>query len=246
MQRELVMGINAVAGLLEVAPERIVRVWIRPGSERLKALEKDLRAAGMTVELADDRALGRLAGRVRHQGVIAEFVPRRPGNEQTLHDILDRRDDKSLFLVLDGVQDPNNLGACLRTAAAAGVTAVIIPDRRAAGMTPAARRAAAGAAEMVELIVVVNLARCLRLLADYGVWCIGLDSGSGNSVFSAGLKGPLAVVLGSEEDGLRRLTGELCDELLEIPMPGPVESLNVSVAAGIALFSALQQRSDIS
>src|SRR5690625_3021 len=139
MQRALVRGVNAVAGLLQVAPERVVRTWIRPGSARLKALEKDLRAAGMTVELADDRGLDRLAGRVRHQGVIAEFVPRQPGNEQTLHDMLERLDDRALFLVLDGVQDPNNLGACLRTAAAAGASAVIIPDRRAAGLTPAAR-----------------------------------------------------------------------------------------------------------
>lgn len=242
MKRELAMGINAVEGLVRNAPERIVRAWLKPGSRRLDSLEDALRSTGVAVEHADERSLDRMAGKVRHQGVIAEFNPRQPGDDRRLQELAEEIDEQALFLVLDGVQDPGNLGACLRTAAAAGVTAVIIPKDKAAGLTPAARRAAAGAAERVELVVVTNLARSLRLLADQGVWRVGLAAGSGRSLFDGHLSGALALVLGSEEKGLRRLTREHCDELVEIPMPGAIESLNVSVAAGVALFAALHRR----
>lgn len=242
MKRELAMGINAVEGLVEYAPERIVRAWIKAGGKRLGGIERALQAAGVAVEQADERTLDRLAGRVRHQGVIAEFRPRQPGDDRRLQELVESIDQQSLFLVLDGVQDPGNLGACLRTAAAAGVTAVIIPRNKAVGLTPAARRSAAGAAERMELIVVTNLARSLRLLADHGVWRIGLAAQTGQSLYGARFDGPLAVVLGGEDSGLRRLTAEHCDELVEIPMPGAIESLNVSVATGIALFVALEKR----
>ncbi|NEZ03836.1 23S rRNA (guanosine(2251)-2'-O)-methyltransferase RlmB [Wenzhouxiangella sp. XN201] len=242
MKRELAMGINAVEGLVRNAPERIVRAWIKPGGRRLDSLEDALRSTGVAVEHADERSLDRMAGKVRHQGVIAEFNPRQPGDDRRLQELAEEIDEQALFLVLDGVQDPGNLGACLRTAAAAGVTAVIIPKDKAAGLTPAARRAAAGAAERVELVVVTNLARSLRLLADQGIWRVGLAAGSGRSLFDGHLSGALALVLGSEEKGLRRLTREHCDELVEIPMPGAIESLNVSVAAGVALFAALHRR----
>lgn len=240
MKRELAMGINAVEGLLRHSPERMVRAWIKPGGRRLDALAGELESAGVSIERSDERALDRLAGRVRHQGVIVEFHPRQPGNDVDLADLLESTAVNELFfLVLDGVQDPGNLGACLRTAAAAGVTAVIIPKNKAVGLTPAARRAAAGAAERVDLIEVTNLARALRKLADHDVWRVGLAAGTGQSLFGARLERPLAVVLGGEESGLRRLTREHCDELVAIPMPGDVESLNVSVAAGVALFSAI-------
>ncbi|RFF32245.1 23S rRNA (guanosine(2251)-2'-O)-methyltransferase RlmB [Wenzhouxiangella sediminis] len=242
MKRELAMGINAVEGLLRHAPERIVRAWLKPAGRRIGELEADLRAAGVAVERAEERALDRMAGKVRHQGVIAEFTPRQPGDDRRLQELLESIDERALFLVLDGVQDPGNLGACLRTAAAAGVTAVVIPRNKAVGLTPAARRAAAGAAERVELVVVTNLARSLRALADHGVWRVGLAAGTGNSLFGARLDGALALVLGGEEGGMRRLTREHCDELVEIPMPGEIESLNVSVAAGVALFAAVERR----
>lgn len=244
MSRELAMGINAVEGLVRHAPERVVRVWLRPAQGRLERLEDSLRQAGINVEHADGRALDRMAGRIPHQGVIAEFQPRRPGDDRRLTELLEDADAKALFLVLDGVQDPGNLGACLRTAAAAGVRAVIVPRNRAVGLTPAARRAAAGAAEHVELIIVTNLARALRLLAEYGVWRVGLATDSGKRLSAARLDGALAVVLGGEQDGLRRLTREHCDELVEIPISAAVESLNVSVAAGIALFFAVDKRLD--
>lgn len=244
MQRDRAMGINAVEGLVRNAPERIVRVWLKPGGRRLAELEAGLHAAGVAPERVEDRALDRMAGKVRHQGVIAEFRPRQPGDDRRLQELLQATDEDALFLVLDGVQDPGNLGACLRTAAAAGVTAVIVPRNKAAGLTPAARRAAAGAAEVVELVIVTNLARSLRLLADHGVWRIGLAAGVGESLFSARLEGALALVLGGEEAGMRRLTREHCDELVEIPMPGVIESLNVSVATGIALFAVIDRRAE--
>lgn len=243
MKRELAMGINAVQGLLDHAPERIVRAWIRPQGKRLRALEQALSGHELALEHADERALDRMAGRVRHQGVIAEFHPREPIDDSDLDRLLNDADGEPLLLVLDGVQDPHNLGACLRTAAAAGATAVIVPKDRAASLTPAARRAAAGGAELVPLAVVTNLARSLRKLADHGIWRIGLESGCGHSLFDTALDGPLAIVLGGEESGLRRLTREHCDHLVEIPMPGAMESLNVSVAAGVALFNVVGRRS---
>ncbi|MFW6340152.1 MAG: 23S rRNA (guanosine(2251)-2'-O)-methyltransferase RlmB [Wenzhouxiangella sp.] len=235
------MGVNAVAGLLEAQPERIVRVWLNTSSKRLEHLERELAAAGITIEHCDARALDRRAGGVRHQGVIAEFQPREPLTESDLGDLLVRQ-PQPLLLVLDGVSDPHNLGACLRSAAAAGAAAVIVPRDRAAGLTPVARRASAGASERIPLVAVTNLARALRMLGEHGLWRVGLAGEAETSLYQADLTGAVALVLGSEERGLRRLTREHCDQLVRIPMPGALESLNVSVAAGIALFETLRMR----
>ena len=243
MKRELAMGINAVSGLIVHAPERIVRVWIKPGGPRLDELAEALKAHGISIERADERGLDRMADGVRHQGVIAEFQPREPIDDHGLKDLLDQSESDPLLLVLDGVQDPHNLGACLRTAAAAGATAVVIPRDRAARLTPAARRAAAGAAELIPLAVVANLARSLSTLGDHGIWRLGLDAeASDGSLFEANLAGPLALVMGGEEKGLRQLTRKRCDGLVHIPMPGSMESLNVSVAAGVGLFEVVRVR----
>ena len=242
MKRELAMGINAVEGLVDHAPERIVRAWIRPGNQRVDELEQRLSSSGVAIEHADDRALDRKAGKVRHQGVIVEFNPREPIDDRGLERIAEARGNDLLVLVLDGVQDPHNLGACMRSAAAAGADAVVVPKDRAAGLTPVVRRAAAGGAELVPLAVVTNLARTLRLLAGQGVWRVGLAGEAQNNLFEAHLDGPIALVMGSEDKGLRRLTREHCDALVRIPMPGKMESLNVSVSAGIALFSVLRAR----
>lgn len=242
MKRERAMGVNAVGGLVEFAPERIVRVWLKPEGARLEALAARLAEFGVTVETVSDSALERLAEGVRHQGVVAEFRPREPVDDKGLVELLDACSAPPLLLVLDGVQDPHNLGACLRSAGAAGATAVVVPRHRAVGLTPAARRAAAGAAERVPLAVVTNLARTLAGLGDHGIWRLGLDGQADKSLFEANLDGPMALVLGSEDRGLRRLTGERCDERVGIPMPGPLESLNVSVAAGIGLFEAIRAR----
>ncbi len=235
------MGVNSVTALLEHAPEKIVRGWISKSSKRIEKIHENLLKIGVAVELADERALDRRAAGVRHQGVIVEFQatePLRLADLQTLLEPLPH----PLILVLDGITDPHNLGACMRSAAAAGAVAVVVPRDRAASLTPVTRRAAAGAAELIPLVAVTNLARALAALAEQGIWRVGLAGQGETSLYAADLAGPLALVVGSEERGLRRLTREHCDQLVRIPMAGSIESLNVSVAAGIALFEALRIR----
>ncbi len=241
MKRELAMGINAVNGLLDAAPERIVRVWIKRGNPRLEKLADRVEAFGVGLERTDDAALDRRAQGVRHQGVIAEFMALQAIDEHGLVDLIEAQPGAPRVLVLDGVQDPHNLGACMRSALAAGACCVVVPKDRAAGLTPVTRRAAAGAAEQLPLAMVTNLARTLDLLADLGLFRVGLAGQSDQSIYAVDLTGPLALVMGSEEKGLRRLTRDRCDVLARIDMPGPMESLNVSVAAGIALFESLRQ-----
>ncbi|MEN1727290.1 MAG: 23S rRNA (guanosine(2251)-2'-O)-methyltransferase RlmB [Pseudomonadota bacterium] len=246
MKRELAMGINAVNGLLDAAPERIVRIWLKRGNARLKALSDRLDALEIQAELSDESALDRLAKGVRHQGVIAEFMARQAIDENGLIDLVEGHEGAIRLLVLDGVQDPHNLGACMRTSLAAGVACVVVPKDRAVGLTPVVRRAAAGAAEQLPLALVTNLARTLDKLADLGLFRVGLAGEAKRSLHAADLTGPLALVMGSEDKGLRRLTRERCDVLARIDMPGPMESLNVSVAAGIALFEAVRQTAVLS
>jgi 23S rRNA (guanosine2251-2'-O)-methyltransferase len=237
-------GVHAVRVLLERSPGRVRRVLLAGGRDarRLDELRELAARAGVPVMEADDATLGRLSGGVRHQGVVAEVAPRAVDPETQLEEALDAAGAAALLLVLDGVQDPHNLGACLRSADAAGVAAVIVPRDRAAGLTPVVRKVAAGAAETVPLVPVVNLARTLRELKARGVWLVGADDTAGRTLYDADLTGPVALVLGSEGEGMRRLTRECCDQLVAIPMAGAVESLNVSVAAGVALFEAVRQR----
>jgi 23S rRNA (guanosine2251-2'-O)-methyltransferase len=237
-------GIHAVRVLLMRNPERVRRVLATSGRDagRLAELKSLAHRAGVPVGAIDDASLDKLADGGRHQGVVAEIVPRTGDPETLLEEALEAAQGAPLLLVLDGVQDPHNLGACLRSADAAGVTAVIAPRDRAAGLTPVARKVAAGAAETVPFIPVVNLARALRDLKERGVWLVGTDDTADRTLFEADLTGPAALVMGSEGEGLRRLTRECCDQLVSIPMAGAVESLNVSVATGIVLFEAVRQR----
>ena len=198
--------------------------------------------AGVSVATAADAELDKLAEGGRHQGVVAEIAPRAGDPETQLEEALESAVGPPLLLVLDGVQDPHNLGACLRSADAAGACAVIVPRDRAAGLTPVVRKVAAGAAETVPLVSVVNLARTLRDLKDRGIWLVGTDDTAPARCSRRTWHGPIALVMGSEGEGMRRLTRECCDQLVSIPMAGAVESLNVSVAAGVALFEAVRQR----
>ena len=238
-------GIHAVRVLLARNPERIRRLLVTSGRDaaRLVELKSLAQRAGVQVGATDDASLDRLADGGRHQGVVAEITPRGGDPETQLEEALEAAQGAPLLLVLDGVQDPHNLGACLRSADAAGVTAVIVPRDRAAGLTGVARKVAAGAAETVPFVPVVNLARALRDLKERGVWLVGTDDAADRTLFEADLTGPLALVMGSEGEGLRRLTRECCDQLVSIPMAGAVESLNVSVATGVVLFEAVRQRS---
>ncbi|OAB56413.1 hypothetical protein AY599_28350 [Leptolyngbya valderiana BDU 20041] len=243
MKRELAMGVNAVEGLLTAAPETIVRVWAKRGNARLKALLDSIESHGIAVEWADQAALDRRAKGVLHQGVIAEFKARQTIDEHALMELIAEQGASARVLVLDGVQDPHNLGACMRTALAAGCCCAVVPRDRAAGLTPVTRRAAAGAAERLPLASVTNLARTLQALSRAGLKVVGLAGEAEHSLYEVDLSGALALVMGNEDKGLRRLTRERCDLLARIDMPGPMESLNVSVATGVALFESVRQAS---
>ena len=240
----IVFGLHAVRTLLQQHPQRASLLLLQKGRDDARATElmQLAQAAGVRVEWRDGAELSKLAGGDRHQGACIQVRPTAALGEGALDELLDRATSPPLLLVLDGVQDPHNLGACLRTADAAGVTAVIVPRDRAAGLSPTVRKVASGAAETMPLIQVVNLSRTLRWLKERGIWIIGTDDQAPKSIYQSELSGPLALVLGAEGAGLRRLTRDNCDALVGIPMKGTVESLNVSVAAGVVLFEATRQR----
>ena len=240
----LVFGLHAVRTLLQQHPERAALLMLQKGREDARATElmQLAQANGIRVEWRDASELNKVSAGDRHQGACIRMRPATVLGEGALDEILDRLTAPPLLLVLDGVQDPHNLGACLRTADAAGVNAVVVPRDRAAGLSPTVRKVASGAAETVPLIQVVNLARTLRWLKERDIWIVGTDDAAPKSLYESNLTGPLAIVLGAEGPGLRRLTKEGCDALVGIPMKGVVESLNVSVATGVVLFEAIRQR----
>ena len=240
----VIFGLHAVRTLLQQRPERAALLILQ--KERKDARGHELvqlaQARSIKPEGRDGRELDRLAGDERHQGACLQIRSVGVLGEGALDDLLDAATTPPFLLVLDGVQDPHNLGACLRTADAVGVTAVIVPKDRAAGLSATVRKVASGAAETVPLIQVTNLARTLRWLKEREIWIVGTDDQAPHTLYEAKLTGPLAVVLGAEGTGLRRLTRENCDALVSIPMRGVVESLNVSVATGVLLYEALRQR----
>jgi 23S rRNA (guanosine2251-2'-O)-methyltransferase len=240
----LVFGLHAVATLLERHPEQALEVFhdARRADARLNEVLGRAGQAGVAVHAVDRAKLEAMVGRVNHQGIVARVRESEPGGERELYALLESLDEVPLLLVLDGVQDPHNLGACLRTADAAGVHAVVTPKDRACGLTPTVRKVASGAAESVPFFQVTNLVRVLRELQTRGLWLVGMAGEGASELFEVELKGPLGLVLGAEEKGLRRLTREACDVLARLPMSGTVASLNVSVAAGIALYEARRQR----
>lgn len=244
MSQPVAYGIHAVRVLLARSPQRVRRLLLAPAREdqRLNEIRALAQKANVAVAGADAAQLDKLADGGRHQGAVAELHAKAGDPETQLEQALEAAPGAPLLLVLDGVQDPHNLGACLRSADAAGVAAVIAPRDRAAGLTPVARKVAAGAAESVPFVVVVNLARTLRDLKERGLWLIGTADDADKTLYDVDLTGPTVLVMGSEAEGLRRLTRERCDELVSIPMAGAVESLNVSVATGVVLYEAVRQR----
>lgn len=239
-----IFGINPVEAALEHDTENVVELLLEQGSQnpRLRELAGRARDLGIPVHARSREQLDRLTGGARHQGAVAGYRKPQPRGEQDLGALVEAAGAQALFLILDGVQDPHNLGACLRSAEAAGVTAVVVPKDRAVGITPIVRKASAGAADRVPLVQVTNLARAMQTLRDAGVWITGLTGDGEKSIHESDLRGAVAVVLGGEAEGMRRLTRERCDFLARIPMKGTVESLNVSVATGVVLFEALRQR----
>jgi 23S rRNA (guanosine2251-2'-O)-methyltransferase len=242
-RRNLVYGLHSIGAVVERAPERLLELWIAAPRDdaRMRALRERAEAVGVRVQSVGHEALAKLVGEVAHQGAVAAVRPLKPWDEHDLTSLPIESQDL-LLLVLDGVTDPHNLGACLRTADAAGAQAVIIPKDRSAVVDGVVRKVAAGAAEFVPVATVTNLARTLDMLKERGIWVVGTDGEAEKTVYAADLNRPLALVIGAEGSGMRRLTRERCDFLVRIPMAGQVESLNVSVAAGVVLFEARRQQ----
>ena len=241
---ENIYGIHAVQAVLANAPERLIEVYVLKGREdkRLQPLLNELYNVGVSVQFLNRQTLDKKADGEVHQGIIARVQPAKELNENDLDQILQHQQNP-LLLVLDGITDPHNLGACLRTADAAGVCAVIMPKDKSAQLTSIARKVAWDAAENVPIIRVTNLARTLRLIQqEYNVWVVGTAGEATENLYQTKLIGALALVMGAEGEGMRRLTREHCDQLISIPMAGSVSSLNVSVATGVCLFEIVRQR----
>lgn len=243
MSADLVFGIHAVGALLQRAPQDVLELFVMKDRDdkRMQPLIQEARQNGVSVQFCNRKTLDDMVGG-QHQGIIAKARLQSSGSEADLAAIVERQ-EKPFILILDGVTDPHNLGAILRSADAAGVHAVVAPKDRSVKLTSVVRKVACGAAENVPFITITNLARTLRELQDAGVWVVGTAGETETTIYQADFKGPLAIVLGAEGEGLRRLTRETCDSLVKIPMFGSVSSLNVSVAAGICLFEAVRQRS---
>ncbi|GEA12779.1 23S rRNA (guanosine(2251)-2'-O)-methyltransferase RlmB [Alteromonas sp. KUL49] len=242
-QQEWLYGLHAMQAVLENEPERVLEVMVLKGrnDDRLVNVVNQARKNGISVQFCARKTLDDKVNGEQHQGVVARAKPARALTENDLDRILENT-NQPLLLVLDGVTDPHNLGACLRNADGAGVDAVIVPKDKSAGLTATARKVACGAAEVVPLIQVTNLARTLKELQNQGVWIIGTAGETDKTLYDVSLTGPIALVMGAEGKGMRRLTKETCDELVKLPMAGSVTSLNVSVATGICLYEIVRQR----
>jgi 23S rRNA (guanosine2251-2'-O)-methyltransferase len=243
-ENQWIAGINAVAAAVEHDAGNVREVLLEAGAKnpRITEIETNARRKDIDVRRVAQNALDGVAGGLRHQGAVARYAAAKTWDEHELAGLVEAAEGRALLLVLDGVQDPHNLGACLRSAAAAGATAVVIPKDKAVQVNATVRKTSAGAADRVPVLSVTNLARTLRTLKEAGVWCYGLEGEAGASIHATDLTGNVALVLGAEGEGMRRLTREHCDSLARIPMPGDMESLNVSVAAGVVLFEAVRQR----
>ncbi|MFT3931929.1 MAG: 23S rRNA (guanosine(2251)-2'-O)-methyltransferase RlmB [Spongiibacteraceae bacterium] len=241
MKNDFVYGIHAVAALIERSPERIESLQILEGrsDKRMQQILNEAERANIHIERVSRDALDKYE--VKHQGAVALLAKNFEYREADLKSLIERASNP-LLLILDGVTDPHNLGACLRSADAAGVDVVIAPKDNAASLTPVVRKVACGAAEVIPFVQVTNLARTLRDIKEWGVWIVGTAGEADTVIYEQDLSGPIAIAMGAEGSGLRRLTREHCDFLVKLPMAGSVSSLNVSVATGICLFEAVRQR----
>ncbi len=244
--REIVYGVNSVFSALDTASEKITAAWIAKGRDedrRVADIIARLEKAGVKVQFSLSHFLDEKTDGGVHQGVVIEMLATPPLNEHDLEDMIINKEGKpQLYLILDGVTDPRNLGACMRSAWAAGVDAVIAPRDRSATLTPVARKTADGAAEVVPFVAVTNLARVLDFMRDRAIEVVGLAGETEDVIYDHKFAPACAVVMGSEDSGMRRLTRDKCDAIVKIPMVDGVESLNVSVAAGITLFEVVRQR----
>ncbi len=242
-----VTGLRAVEHLLTQRAAEILKLYAeyQTANPRLEAVIAQANDRGIEIQSANRARLQQISGETRHQGVVAEIRRSQTLDEAGLRDLVEKTftdEAQLLLLVLDGIQDPHNLGACLRTADAAGVTAVVVPRHGAAGLGPTVSKVAAGGAETVPFAVVANIGKVLGWLKDYDVTVVGTSDAADKTLYDCKLTGPLAFVMGREHSGLREHIASRCDELVSLPMEGQVESLNVSVATGICLYEVLRQR----
>ena len=238
-------GIHAVQAALEYSPQKIQRAWIdeQRADARLKQVIDELASLGISAEKTDRKKLDRMADGKNHQGIVISVeLPAMRSEDQLKHDV-EALEAMPFYLVLDQVQDPHNLGACLRTADAVGVQGIIVTKDNAASITPTVCKVASGAAETVPVYQVTNLARVLRWLKEQNIWIMGAAGEAEQTLYDMKLDMPLAIVMGAEGSGMRHLTRQHCDFLVKIPMAGQVESLNVSVAAGVLMYEAYRQKS---
>lgn len=242
MKSSVIFGFHAVTARLRHDASSVEEIYIDVArhDRRMQDLVAAAKAANVRIIHADDQRLGNMVGTRRHQGVVAKAGAL--SLARTLDELLDAIEGPPLLLILDGITDPHNLGACLRVADGAGAHAVIAPKDRAVGLNATAAKVASGAAETMPYITVTNLARTLRELKERDVFLVGTTDDAEKNLYQAEFTGPTALVMGSEGEGMRRLTRENCDVLVSIPMFGSVESLNVSVASGVCLFEARRQR----
>ncbi|NQY27169.1 MAG: 23S rRNA (guanosine(2251)-2'-O)-methyltransferase RlmB [Piscirickettsiaceae bacterium] len=242
---DLIFGLHAIQAALELPTTRVTEIFIADERDdaRIESLIEAAQPHGLKPQKVTREELDEMVPDAQHQGAIARCRPLDNLDETDLFKLIDELDVPPFLLILDCVQDPHNLGACMRSAEAAGAHAVIAPKDRASSLTATALKVSSGAAERLPFIQVTNLARVLRELQQNGVWIVGTSGDCETTLFEADLKGPLAIVLGAEGRGIRRLTRENCDQVMYIPMQGGAESLNVSVAAGVCLFEASRQRS---
>lgn len=245
-KEQLVYGLHTVLALLQKAPDRIATLYLQQGraDRRTREILQLAEKSQVACQSMPRQMLDELVAGASHQGVVACCHTSVHYTEADIESFLTNLTEPAFLLILDQIQDPHNLGACLRTANAAGVHMVIAPKDRSVGITATVRKVASGAAESLPFIQVTNLARTLRKLRDQGIWIAGMAGEASQSLYKADLRGPIALVLGAEEKGLRQLTREHCDYLLYIPMLGAVSSLNVSVATGVCLFEAVRQRNE--
>ena len=244
MKLTKIVGLYAAQSALMYSPQKISRAWVdsERHDKRLEMLLETLSTLDVSIEKVERKKLDKLADGMNHQGVVLEVALPEELSENDLKVAVEHLSENALFLVLDNVQDPHNLGACLRTADATGVHGIIITKDNAVGITPTVCKVASGAAETVPVYVVTNLARTLRWLKTEGVWVVGTAGEAQSTLFKSDFTVPMALVIGAEEKGMRRLTREQCDFLVKLPMLGTVESLNLSVATGVLLYEVLRQR----
>lgn len=242
---EQIFGIHAVNQMLETSPDRIINVWIQEAinSDSVRAIYDEMNKSGLSVQITPRATMSRMTKNQNHQGVIIEVKPAKKKTDNDLEQILEQNSNNNpLYLILDSVQDPHNLGACIRTAEATKVTAIIIPKDRAVGITDTVRKVASGAVENVTVVTVTNLVRAIKKIKDAGVWVVGADGDAEESIYDMNMKVPTAIIMGGEGKGMRESVMKECDYIAALPILGQIESLNVSVATGVILYEVIRQR----